>query len=225
MSVFISYNHKDEAFVQKLSNELIKKNVPVWLDKMQMRLGDSITDSVQNAMEKASFVCMVLSKNSLQSKWVKREIEASLVRELEDEKLSILPLVIDDSELPLFLRDKLYADFRKDFDSGVKMILEAVADRYNLFANRITNNGKTTSFGTDLVVYQNQIEINFDIISQDNDHEYFILSKIKLTGNDKALQLYKQYEKDGATSAFVQEIIAVCSKLPKNNWKKSSYWR
>lgn len=220
MSVFISYNHKDEEFVEKLSQELIQHNVPVWRDKWQLQLGDSITNSVQKALEEASFVCLVLSKNALNSKWVEREITASLVREMEGKKLSILPLVIDDCKLPLFLRDKLYADFRTDFGSGVKMILNAVADKYNLFAGRTTNQGKTTSFGTDVIVYENQIDINFDIISQDDDSDYFILTKIKLTGNDKALEQFQLYKNDGEAVVFIKEMIRACGHLPEMERKK-----
>jgi len=37
MSVFISYNHRDEEFVERLCRELIQHNVPVWRDKQQGR--------------------------------------------------------------------------------------------------------------------------------------------------------------------------------------------
>lgn len=215
MTVFISYNRNDEEFVDRLSKALVHHHVPVWRDKWQLGLGDSITNSIQDAMDKASFVCLVLSKNALQSKWVEREITASLVRELDEKKLSILPLVIDDCKLPLFLRDKLYADFRKDFDAGLKMILNAVADKYNLFAGKFTNEGKSSSFRTDVLIYKEMIEINLDIISEDDDADYFILTKVKLTGNDKALEQFKLYRDDGEASNFIREMIDVCSRMPE----------
>lgn len=214
MSVFISYNRNDEEFVERLSRALVRHHVPVWRDKWQLGLGDSITNSIQDALDKASFVCLVLSNNALQSKWVEREITASLVRELEEKKLSILPLVIDDCKLPLFLRDKLYADFRKDFNAGVRMILNAVADKYNLFAGRITNEHKSTSFGTDVLICKEALEINFDIISEDDDADYFILTKVKLTGNEKSLEQFKLYQAAGEASNFVREMIGVCSRMP-----------
>mgnify|MGYP000087220762 CR=1 FL=1 len=214
MSVFISYNRNDEEFVDRLSQALVRHHVPVWRDKWQIGLGDSITNSVQDALDKASFVCLVLSNNALKSKWVEREITASLVRELEEKQLSILPLVIDDCKLPLFLRDKLYADFRKDFDAGIKMIMNAVADKYNLFAGKFTNEHKSTSFGTDVWTYKDSLEINLDIISEDDDADYFILTKVKLTGNDKSLEQFKLYEADGEASEFVREMIGVCRRTP-----------
>jgi len=223
MSVFISYSHLDDEFAEKLCMELIKHHVPVWRDKRQLQVGDSITDSVEEALEKASFSCVVLSVNSVNSKWVKREIDAALTREMEDPEFSILPLVIDDCKLPLFLRDKLYADFRLDFDNGVRMILNAVADKYNLFAGKITNQGKSTSFGTDVIVYDNRkIAISIDIISQDNDYDYFILSKIKLTGNDKALEQFELYDTRKEAKLFIREMIGICGQLPDIKGKRIS---
>ena len=40
MSVFISYSTKDKDFVDKLSIELVKKRIHVWLDKWAMKPGD-----------------------------------------------------------------------------------------------------------------------------------------------------------------------------------------
>jgi hypothetical protein len=215
MSVFISYNQNDEEFVERLSLALIKNHVPVWRDKWQIGLGESITNSVQAAMEKASFVCLVLSKNALQSKWVEREITASLVRELEKKEVFILPIVIDDCTVPLFLRDKLYADFRKDFDAGVKMILNAVAKKYNLFAGRITNEGKSTSFGTDVIIYERGVEINLDVVNEDDDANYFILTKIKFSGDEKMLEKYKDYASAGKAGDFIWEMVKACTEIPE----------
>jgi hypothetical protein len=212
MSVFISYNRNDEAFVDKLSNALVAAHVPVWRDVWQLGLGDSITNSVQDALDKSSFVCLVLSNNALKSKWVEREITASLVRELEERKLSILPLVTDNCKLPPLLRDKLYADFRNDFDAGVKMILNAVADKYNLYSGKISNNSKATSFGTDVILYEKSIEINLDIISEDDDAEYYILTKVKFTGNEQSLEQFQLYDSDGEAGVFIREIVGVCTK-------------
>ena len=36
-------------------------------------------------------------------------------------------MCIRDRYIPLFLRDKLYADFRTNFDAGLRAVLEAIA--------------------------------------------------------------------------------------------------
>ncbi len=47
MSVFISYSHKDERFVNKLSTCLIEKNIKVWKDKWKTLAGDSFVSKLK----------------------------------------------------------------------------------------------------------------------------------------------------------------------------------
>jgi hypothetical protein len=53
----------------------------------------------------------VISQHSVDSKWVKKELELALHRELQEDRVVVLPIVLDKAELPTFLRGKLYADF------------------------------------------------------------------------------------------------------------------
>ena len=52
---------------------------------------------------------------------------AALIRGLDEKRVVVLPVLMEDCEIPLFLKDKLYADFRKDFDAGLAAVLEAIA--------------------------------------------------------------------------------------------------
>jgi TIR domain len=67
---------------------------------------------------------VVLSKASTESEWCKKELSAGLLRELEERRVVVLPILIEDCEIPIFLRGKLYADFRTNFDAGIGTILE-----------------------------------------------------------------------------------------------------
>lgn len=61
------------------------------------------------------------------------------MRELDDKKVIVLPVLVEDCEVPLFLREKMYADFRKDFDTGLKSILDAIAKISTPNQGRIQN--------------------------------------------------------------------------------------
>ena len=54
---------------------------------------------------------MVISRHSANSKWVKKELELALQRGLQEDRVVVLPIVLDDTELLIFLTGKLYADF------------------------------------------------------------------------------------------------------------------
>ena len=48
-----------------------------------------------------------------------------------------MPILLQDCQIPLFLREKLYADFRSDFDAGLQTVLESVAKISNMNTGRI----------------------------------------------------------------------------------------
>jgi hypothetical protein len=49
----------------------------------------------------------------------------------------VLPVLIEDRDIPISLREQLYADFRSDFDTGLRTILEAVSRISNAATGRI----------------------------------------------------------------------------------------
>ena len=186
MSVFISYNHQDSEFVDKLAMSLISHNVKVWKDEWQISVGDSIINKIQDGLEGASYICVVFSNNSIRSEWVKREINAGLLKEIEDKKITILPVVIDDCKIPLLLRDKLYADFRGNFDTGLKKLLAVLKKKYN-----IDNSGRITDgldYYIDYLIEQgtlnNRFFMSIDVISFDREEDFSILTKMEFSGNE-----------------------------------------
>ncbi len=140
MPIFISYSHKDKEFVNKFAAHLIKNNARVWIDTWELNVGDSIVSKVQKAIQESSALLVVLSKSSVDSEWCKKEFTAGLMRELEEKKVIVLPVLIEDCNIPIFLRDKLYADFRNNFDEGLHSVLDSVAKVINPNRGRIEEN-------------------------------------------------------------------------------------
>src|SRR6266404_6337327 len=127
MPVFISHSSKDNEFVEKLAKHLIQAKAHVWVDTWELKVGDSLIQKIQDAIKTASALLVVLSKASVASEWCKRELSAGLMRELDEKRVVVLPVLVEDCEIPVFLREKMYADFRKDFKTGLKELVEAVA--------------------------------------------------------------------------------------------------
>lgn len=123
MPVFISYSHADKKFVDDLAVQLVRHRVHVWIDRWELRVGDSLINKVQEAIAGASALLVILSKASTKSDWCKKELTAGLFRELDEKRVVVLPVLLEDCDMPMFLKDKLYADFRKDFDAGLKLRL------------------------------------------------------------------------------------------------------
>ncbi|MEW5987692.1 MAG: toll/interleukin-1 receptor domain-containing protein [Chloroflexota bacterium] len=188
MSVFISYNHNDSDFAERLALELSRRDIKVWKDSWRIGVGDSLIRKVQDGLEDAHFFCVIFSKNSLSSEWVKREITAGLLREIEERKVLILPIVIDDCKLPLLIRDKLYADFRNDFEHGLKELLAVLVPYY-----RIQGSGRTTTddhyyidWGFFTEERDGSLTSEIDIVSFDLEESYSILTQIRFVGTHAA---------------------------------------
>ncbi len=105
--VFISYSSKDKEFVKKLIRELNRKKVNIWIDEFEIKVGDSIIEKITEGLSESSYLIIVLSKHSLKSKWVEKELKISLMLQLNKGAIKIFPLLykIDFDEIPLFLQD------------------------------------------------------------------------------------------------------------------------
>ena len=125
--VFISYSHADRTFVERLAHKLVQNRILVWWDEWEIKVGDSLLQKIESGITSTSYLIVVLSSTSVVSAWVQEELRAALTRQLHEKKTIALPVLLDNCETPLFLRDKRYADFREDFDSGFKNLIRAIA--------------------------------------------------------------------------------------------------
>src|SRR5688500_14605373 len=110
-SIFLSHSSKDRVFVRRPARRLSKDGIPVWLDEADVKIGDSLIRRIGEAIDRADFVGAVISRNSVASTWVQKELSMAATKEIAAKKVVVLPILIDQCEIPEFLKDKLYADF------------------------------------------------------------------------------------------------------------------
>jgi hypothetical protein len=84
----------------------------VWTDEAEMMVGDSLIDKLRSAIEEYEYLGVVISRSSIQSEWVKREVDVALNQEFDGKRVKVLPIILDDAPLPGFIRGKVFADFR-----------------------------------------------------------------------------------------------------------------
>ena len=122
--VFISYSRMDRDFVNELVDDLIRRGFSVFLDRM-IEAGESWADTLSKAIENARNVLVVLSPEAMQSDWIRQEVSVGLLREAEG-KARVIPLMLRQCEMPLFLALKTYADFTGDYEDGLMQLLPAL---------------------------------------------------------------------------------------------------
>jgi len=111
-SIFLSHNSEDKEFVRDLHKLLLDNGIESWIDEAEIKIGDSLLQKISEGIKKADFVAIILSPKSIDSPWVERELEMAMQQEIERKEKKVLPLIIEDCELPEYLKIKKYGDFR-----------------------------------------------------------------------------------------------------------------
>lgn len=114
--VFISYSHKDKAFVEVLSAQLDSDNINYWRDDKDLFAGDVIDTAISQGIKKSWIFLIVISPQSAESLWVKRELEEAAYHETEGKKV-IIPVLIGNhskKSVPDRLKNKVYIEFSTD---------------------------------------------------------------------------------------------------------------
>jgi 5'-deoxynucleotidase YfbR-like HD superfamily hydrolase len=140
-TLFLSHSSRDKAIVEKLAEELRRRNITVWLDEWEIDVGDSIPEKTQQGLKNSRFVAVWLTRDSISSGWVTREWQSKIYQEIASKQVSVLPLLGEDCEIPLFLSDKKYADFRVSFRDGVASLMRTFS-RQNLHEGHVPPNNK-----------------------------------------------------------------------------------
>lgn len=128
--LFISYTHSDKEFVQRLVSDLEKLQVPVWIDEKEHKLGDSLIERIQEGIDTMDYLAIVLSPESVSSKWVNKELDIAMNQEIEGKRVKVLPLLYRKCEIPSFLKDKIYANFTTEdnYYNGLGKIITRIKE-------------------------------------------------------------------------------------------------
>lgn len=127
--VFISHASEDkERFVLEFATKLRENGIDAWVDQWEMLPGDSLIDKIfEEGIKQANAIIIILSNFSVQKSWVREELNASMVNRI-NKKAKIIPVIIDECEVPVSLQSTLYERIEdpKSYDSSFRRILSAI---------------------------------------------------------------------------------------------------
>lgn len=108
--IFISHASEDkDAIVRPMAILLERLGVRAWYDEFSLKLGDSLTASIDKGLQESRYGLIILSKAFLRKKWTDYEYRSLMTREIDGERV-ILPLWYDVTkddvkEFSLYLAD------------------------------------------------------------------------------------------------------------------------
>lgn len=115
--VFISHSSQDKDTAIALATDLRSRGLSVWIDHERIKFGESISAAIELGLSQSKCIIVLISPSFVSSNWCRAEYEPLLKREIESGNTLVLPILIDDCELPPLLSSKRYVDLRPS--SGV----------------------------------------------------------------------------------------------------------
>jgi hypothetical protein len=207
MPVFISYSRQDRAFVDRLAVQLVNNKVNVWLDRWELHVGDSLLTKIQDAVSGASALLVILSKASVASEWCRKELNAGLMRELNEKRVVVLPILLEDCDIPVFLKEKLYADFRENFDEGLHTVVESIAKVTNQWMARIDAPEWHTDWAIDWAHSGGLFRIRLTLVEQAIPQPFSVLTIVEILCDAAGTAAYEQRRDAGNGEAARRAII------------------
>jgi hypothetical protein len=125
--IFISYSRVDRRRAKLFRNMFEAAGFDVWIDEKDIPVGASINRRIDQGISKeCDFFVLIMSKNSMSSAWVAREIDQAIDIEIERDCIYLLPVRIDEADVPNSLGIKRYADARKSNRAAFEELLSAI---------------------------------------------------------------------------------------------------
>lgn len=126
LKVFISHQWTDKQVADRVAQDL-EQFAEVWMDYRNLRPGDSIQGTIDEALASADLVLVLWTRNSAKSDGVRAEIESS-----QRQKLRVVPCVFEYDEggkpspsLPDTLKGVLWVDFHH-YGSGLVQLADLI---------------------------------------------------------------------------------------------------
>jgi Tol biopolymer transport system component len=130
---FISYSRDDATQQRRIIAELRARGVNVWVDIENLIPGSPAWErEIERAIRGASGMIVLLSPDSNNSEWVRREISFA-----EHNAKRIFPVLIfgdEDDSIPLRLSNHQRVDLRRNFKNGMDELADALRDHLGVTA-------------------------------------------------------------------------------------------
>jgi len=130
IKVCISHSSSDKQFVRGLAVDLSAIGIQPWLDEWEILAGESIVEKVGAGIEDADLMIVVLSQHAIASKWVENEWQAKYWSEVNERRVAVIPVLLEDCNVPTLLRTKKYVDFRVDYASALELLVKSIVGHH-----------------------------------------------------------------------------------------------
>lgn len=122
--VFVSYSRKDTSFADRLDVSLKSRGFDTWVDQRKLEGGQDFTDAIQVAIERSQVLVVILSPDSIASRYVKNEYRYAL----NTLGMVVIPLLYRPVDrVPFDLNGIEWVDFQGTYDDALRNLVNTLA--------------------------------------------------------------------------------------------------
>lgn len=129
---FVSHSNADkQRFVLGFARKLRENGIEAWVDRWEMLPGDSLGEKVyEEGLGQADAVVAVISENSLESPWVRDELNTAKVRQVTG-RCSLIPVIIgdvDEGRIPVVLGNTIWERIGnlEDYGAELRRVVDSI---------------------------------------------------------------------------------------------------
>ena len=123
--VFLSHSSSDKEIVRKIAQGLASRGVRVWFDETEIEIGGNIPSEIEKGLTHSRHVILCMPLRFFASDWSEAERSGTVFEDPANKRGRLIPLLLEDCEIPPLLAPLKYADFREPDEA----ILNQLADR------------------------------------------------------------------------------------------------
>ena len=104
-----------------LTEKLKEMGAQVWIDQYGIGLGTNWDNSIEEALESSNILLLLISSTAVASENVKDEVSIA-----KSEGMQIVPVLIEQCDLPMRWKRLQYADYTSSPEKAMRRVLEAL---------------------------------------------------------------------------------------------------
>ena len=239
--IFISYASEDDKEAYHLYNELEKydnKSLQVFIDKESLLGGEKWKDAIEKAIKRSQYFVLLLSKNSIaKNTYVQKELRVALqlAKKLPKSKVYIIPIRLDDCDIPESIQDfhiiNLFPDWKKGFQrmlNAMKLVppKKLAEGHWENLLDAITQGKCIPIIGESVLEYFNQVDDPSFITSEEVATKWAEEYNYPLAGPYQLPKVAQFLAIDQANEKFPKETMSrIIGEMKTPNFSSDQYNR
>lgn len=134
--IFLSHSSKDKEKVRAVAAFLETNGLAVWFDEKCIGPGDDIFLAIENGLQTSRNLLLFISPDALKSDWVSLEKNTVIFRDPSNKLRKLIPVVIEDCELPDTLKRYKYIKHSEESNQWLDDILSACSGTESVETDR-----------------------------------------------------------------------------------------